>query len=206
MQLLASDSLRVALGEMDFPDVLQLISTALGLITPVFEEIIGTRFKYRVGNRDVFNLGIYIPGKDITVTKLKLSQGFVDEAASIEVRVSSYLSDLDNAALFTDWVLDYERGLLVFPNGRPDSWVAVLYSAGLTKTADVYTPIPEWLYQAALVYGTLVYQRLILEKNRDKEKALKCDSLLTTPPEIRFFLNDHVRWFPQAYDVKYTLI
>lgn len=212
-KLVKVETLRVAIGEMDVKDITDLLSSALDMVTTPIETILQTRF-----SRGDF-VDVYYPQTpDPVVTArpygLVLSSGLVDKLTPVVIKVAYAYDDLETAEVFTGAsIIDYDRGLVQFPNGRPGNFIKISYTSGLPALVDEddYEPedVPYWLEQIAMSYAHSVYERLVWIRARDikdikKSKQAK-DTLLNTPEDLIHLANKWVRWFPTAVQPSYTL-
>ena len=207
MRLLSVDTLRLSLGEIDYADVNQLLDTALHLVTQPLQAYLGTEFG-KVSVHDVFHIKGGVPSRSSDAVSLRLSRGFVD-AETVKVFLEPQQSDLSSAVEVqtSDYVVHGDKGLTFFVVPVGVAWCRVEYTAGFAGDDEEYDEdsIPAWLRAAAINYAAVVFQRLVSEKNRDKDKPAKKGATMSQmPSDLPPMINRYVRWFPTAYDPVYT--
>ena len=203
MKLVTAAELRTATGESNFADILNLMGTAVEMITIPLQAFLRTPFDL-LTYKDTF----YLLNLSTTITKVPLScvlnAGFLDAEYSVIVKVASRYADLSTVEeIDADYVLDYDKGVIMFPDVRPGNYVQVQYKAGFdsdSQDKSLYSGVPDWLKNAALMYSTVVYHRLADQKDheRSKEKTKKRNYQLVTeiPTSIYDLIATYMRWYP----------
>jgi len=207
MKIISVEVLRAALGEMDYEDVNTLLDTALDLITEPLGSFIGTEFDQAL-TKDVFNVHYNISTRSSDNVVLKLSRGFLTGTVAVYHNVNR--DDLAGTDEVTDlaYAIDMERGLIIIKDVCPAGWFRVEYTGGFTVAVDtdyyVASEVPIWLESAAKTYASVIYQRLVTEKNRDKARASSTSASLTQMPvDLPALLAKHIRWRPTAFSPQY---
>lgn len=209
MKLIAIETLRTVLGEPSFQDVQTLLGTSLELITLPLEQIIGTFFQ-QANYMDLFDLRNPSTVYDRLIPTCRLTSGFLNAEVAPVVKVSTSYDNLINPDLQETDVLysvDYEKGLLSFPQGFPGDMVTITYQAGFAPmeapNTDVYADVHSSIVNAATMYANLVYHRLIELRDHDSDSKQKSKStmlpLTQTTPELNMVFSQISRWFPTKF-------
>lgn len=206
MRLLSAETVRVALGEMNYEDVNTLLDTALSLVTPSMETLLQTKFD--AGSfEDIFFIDYESARVRDPFISLKLSRGFLDMLTPFSIYNTTYIADIGNVGV-TDipYLINYDMGLVTFQR-KPTGIVKVVFDAGWEATGGTYDPamVPDWLQSAVILYTSVVYHRLIDQKNAESNKKNSAQSLLAVPPELTAMIQNHIRWFPTAQTPEYTV-
>lgn len=214
MKLIAIDTLRAAIGEMDLDDINALLSNALNLVTAPLESFLMTQFQQRVYT-DIFTTPPDSPVFDEAWYCCALSAGLVDKTVGVVVRAASTYKGLETAEVTDiEYEVDHVNGIVKFPLGQPAIYVQAVFTAGIVGDDEEYDEdfMPEWLQIATIAYAQAVYRRLVKDRAMEGTKnyaGVSEDVLIHMPIAVQSLAAKYVRWYPtyvKPYHSEFTVV
>lgn len=197
MRLTTAQLVRERISFGDIEDANLAIDGALESATVQLEQLLRTEFAKTVRN-DVFYVDTSVADASGSKnTKLFLTQGFVLASPALSVVTSPSRSGLATAPVsVTTFTAQREVGLVsIYEQDLDGGYVSVSYTAGFdvdSYDSGLYTGVPSWLQQAAVVTaisGLRLNPLFSTEGARLPEKAVM-------DAELSAVLSSHVRYRP----------
>lgn len=184
MKLIALSDARDRAGLQDLSSSNVILDSALDTATAQVEAFLRTPL-LQAARTDLFFANSDVMPFAIPSAKLLLNAGFVDEGSTFEVRVSRVASDAPTGTLIdpTDYLIDYERGVLLFVGYDPDlMYIHVTYTAGFQLSNGVLQNTPDWLVSLGFMVGVRMYATI----RHDDDLKKQFDYMPLMEPKIRY--------------------